>query len=473
MRIHVGVHLGLLGLLGVIALSACGLVDNPYLPIADGSETVEPTSTSTSTSTDTDEGPSETDTETETGPDPTETETATETDTETETGEEEFLWCPDLDLDSFGDGMSLDCVMAPADMAPLGFVSNIFDCDDNSATTHPGAAGDDDPGLCMRDDDDDGWGSMSPPLGVDAGRDCDDSDAVSVVCVEVIDDCVDTNIDVQAQLEALAIGGTGVYAYAWTPIESLDDPLIAMPLAMPDATTSYTVAAADDNFEPNVGSAVGTVHVVGEPWVVAGDQTMCSTIGFDLAGEAMTFQVLPEGTQLCALNNGDPTAIVCPVEGAGARVSATLNVTGPNTDGFLGLVWGWQSNSQFYALIWKRGTQGFGNCNADEGVVIKRFNKLEDYALEADFFCSSSANNQTVLLGPMQTLASGWEFDHLYRVVLEHGVLGTHIEIHDDTLMSEVANFMVEDGSYPSGRVGLLFMAQPDACAGPVVSQCQ
>jgi hypothetical protein len=308
---------------------------------------------------------------------------------------------------------------------------------------------------------------------VDPGRDCDDSDATSVVCVEIVDECIDTNIGVAVQLDALGIGGTGVYTYAWTPVEGLDDPMSATPLASPDATTSYTVSATDDNFDPNAGSALGTVHVVGEPWILAGDQTLCSTIGFDLAGEAVMFQSSPEGTQVCALNSGDPTAIVCPVEGAGASVSTTLEVTGPSTDGFLGLVWGWQSNSQFYALIWKRGMQDFGNCIADEGVVIKRFDKLEDYALETDFLCSVSANNQTVLLGPMQTLASAWEFDHVYRIVLDHTENDTHIQIHDDTLMSQIADFMVVDNTYASGQVGLLFMAQPDLCAGPVVSQCQ
>lgn len=454
-----------------ICVAGCRLVDNPYLPIADGSDTGTDTDTdesSSTTQTDTEtETETETDTDTETGPEP------TETDTETETGTQEFLWCPDLDGDSFGDGMSPECVMATPELAPEDFVANTFDCDDTNEFTHPGAGEDDDPAACMRDVDEDGWGSAVFFEGVDPGRDCDDLDPAAVVCVEVIDTCLDTNIDVAAQLEAMGTGGTGVYTYAWTPVETLDDPLLANPLALPDVSTTYAVTATDDFVEPNQGSAEATVHILDTPWILAGDQTTCSTIGFDLVGDAVMFQSAPEGTQLCTLNSGVPTAIVCPVEGSGARVSIGLGVTGPSTDGFLGAVWGWQDSGRFYALTWKRGSQDFGNCVAEEGVVVKRFDKVEDYALEADFFCGIGTNNQTVLLEPMQTLASPWEFDHDYRVVLEHGAIGTHVEIHDDTLMSEVANFMVADETFPTGRVGLLFMSQPEACAGPVVSQCQ
>jgi hypothetical protein len=221
---HASKHLIALGLLGVV--SACRLVDNPYLPIADGSETATSTSTST-TETDTETGPepidteTETDTDTETGP-----ETETETGPETETGAEEFLWCPDLDDDSFGDGMSADCGMATAEEAPPDHVANTFDCDDQSAFTHPGAAQNDDPGACMRDEDGDGWGSAVFFPNVAPGRDCDDVDPAAVVCVEVSDSCFSTNLDVSVQPEAMGTGGTGSYTYAWTPPETLDDPTL-------------------------------------------------------------------------------------------------------------------------------------------------------------------------------------------------------------------------------------------------------
>ena len=50
-----------------------------------------------------------------------------------------------------------------------------LDCDDASATTHPGAAPSDSGSACMKDDDGDDYGDISPPSGVVDGSDCDDT----------------------------------------------------------------------------------------------------------------------------------------------------------------------------------------------------------------------------------------------------------------------------------------------------------
>jgi hypothetical protein len=451
-------ELGLLALL--VVGTSCRLVDNPYLPIGGDSGT--------------DGSNSNTVTDTDTGPESTDTDTSTDTNTDNETNTEESLWCPDMDEDTYGDGTSPMCVMTSADMAPSGFVDDVTDCDDTSSFTHPGAAEDDNPSACMRDEDMDGWGSEGLFEGVTPGRDCDDVDATAVACVIVIDACLDTNLGVAAQLEALAAGGVPPYDYAWTPVETLDDPSSANPLAQPATSTSYAVSVTDQFAQPHQSSAEATVHVVDQPWILAGNQTSCSTIGFGLNGAAVMLQAAPEGTQLCTQNAGIPTAIVCPVEGRRSSVSIQLGAsTPPSSDGFFAVVWGWQNASQFYALIWKRGLEDYGNCVAEEGMVVKLFDKLANYAEEEDFYCSTNSLNQTVLLDPSQTFAGPWLPDHTYRVILEQDAIGTHIEVHDDTLMAAVASFDVVDVTYPTGRVGLLFMEQPDLCAGPVLSQCQ
>ena len=50
-----------------------------------------------------------------------------------------------------------------------------LDCDDASATTYPGAAPSDSGSACMKDDDGDDYGDVSPPSGVTDGSDCDDT----------------------------------------------------------------------------------------------------------------------------------------------------------------------------------------------------------------------------------------------------------------------------------------------------------
>lgn len=52
------------------------------------------------------------------------------------------------------------------------------DCDDTDPFAFTGAAEEENPEACMRDEDDDGWGDMDAPSNGLAGTDCDDSDAI-------------------------------------------------------------------------------------------------------------------------------------------------------------------------------------------------------------------------------------------------------------------------------------------------------
>ncbi len=49
----------------------------------------------------------------------------------------------------------------------------------------------------------------------------------------------------EAQLQVQAFQGSGNYGYVWTPPASLDDGMIAMPIATPTVTTVYTVTVTD------------------------------------------------------------------------------------------------------------------------------------------------------------------------------------------------------------------------------------
>ena len=64
-----------------------------------------------------------------------------------------------------------------------------------------------------------------------------------------------------SQLNAFAIGGSGVYSYRWEPAESLDYADIANPVATPENTTEYTLTVTDD--AGNAASATVTVEVTG------------------------------------------------------------------------------------------------------------------------------------------------------------------------------------------------------------------
>jgi hypothetical protein len=96
----------------------------------------------------------------------------TETDTSTDTAGGS-LWCVDADGDGYGD----PTMCQQSDEPIPGSVDNDDDCDDGNEHTFPGAAPNDDPRACMKDEDGDDWGDDDPPPGVVPGTDCDDGDA--------------------------------------------------------------------------------------------------------------------------------------------------------------------------------------------------------------------------------------------------------------------------------------------------------
>ncbi|MCX4246535.1 hypothetical protein [Paraliomyxa miuraensis] len=102
--------------------------------------------------------------------DSTESMSGSQSSTATESESGGNLWCVDADGDGYGDP---DMCTQSDDMPP-GTVPNDDDCDDTNPNTFPGAAPNDDPDACMKDEDDDDWGDDDPPPGVDPGTDCDD-----------------------------------------------------------------------------------------------------------------------------------------------------------------------------------------------------------------------------------------------------------------------------------------------------------
>ncbi len=82
--------------------------------------------------------------------------------------------------DSVGDGADQNCDgVDGVDTDGDGIASSVSggtDCDDEDPQTYPGAAYEDSESACMTDADGDGFGDVSPAVGVEPGTDCDDQD---------------------------------------------------------------------------------------------------------------------------------------------------------------------------------------------------------------------------------------------------------------------------------------------------------
>ncbi|MDD2323726.1 MAG: hypothetical protein PHQ69_08925, partial [Bacteroidales bacterium] len=76
-----------------------------------------------------------------------------------------------------------------------------------------------------------------------------------------------------SQLEVSAAGGNGLYAYFWTPVENLSNPLIANPVATLTETTTFTVTVSTYQYT-EMQTVTVNVHPLFE--VTGGDdQTIC------------------------------------------------------------------------------------------------------------------------------------------------------------------------------------------------------
>jgi cytoskeletal protein CcmA (bactofilin family) len=104
-------------------------------------------------------------------------------------------------------------------------------------------------------------------------------------------------------------GGTGTLTFNWTPVDGLDDPSAANPIASPLATTTYTVTVTDANNSKATDQVTVTVNPL--PLVEAGDDiAICVgqtvTIGGNPTGSGGNGDLTFSWTPTLGLN--DPTS---------------------------------------------------------------------------------------------------------------------------------------------------------------------
>ncbi|MBZ5710597.1 hypothetical protein [Nannocystis pusilla] len=415
----------------------------------------------------------------------------------------------DVDGDDWGDSEVPDGVVPGTD------------CDDSSEHTFAGAAPNDSPEACMKDVDGDDWGDSQPPDGVVPGSDCDDADAEvvtdcqpcepdEVVCLgeDALQTCNanGTNSSTEvclggcdevglkcwpeftvdagptmcvefgetAPLMATPMGGDGVYSYAWSPADSLDDPGIAGPVAAPAGPTTYTIDVTDG--QGLVASDNVTVYINNLPLELNPD--ICETYDFPWVNDLPTnWQWDAQDKELCQTVNGRPSALFCGWDLDDAKVTGTFRVNQvDNDDDWVGFMWGIQDTEHFYVFHWKRGNQNFANCggNVPQGMTVKMVGVDGDDPFAcADVHAPADTANSKLLAAPAEFSTAGWSFNTDYLFELTHkktGEMTIVIRTKDDDAI--VAQKTIMDTTYLSGKFGQYTYSQVGACFSDYKTFC-
>jgi len=272
-------------------------------------------------------------------------------------------------------------------------------------------------------------------------------------------------------LSAIAMGGTGgPYTYSWTPDDgSLDTPDQADTNADPAGFQTYTVTTDD-----GANTATDTVVVLdSSPFDLEDNCTLYSGDFGGMTAASIAYDM--GGTRACENgNNGFGLHLCEGVVFANTALTGRMEISdSASDDDWIGLVWGAQDNSHFYSLAWKGAAQDSFGCTTPAGVLVKR---IEADALEdldgADLYCPQDTADSTVLALPADTTTDGWQEATEYDVRIEYTETQSVVTITQVGVVTPVAEFTIDDATFPSGSFGSTTTSQANACVGPLFGAC-
>ena len=440
---------------------------------------------------------------------------ASVTDSDTDGG----MWCEDADGDTFGDPEKCTNEMTP------GSVPNDDDCDDTNPDAFPGSAEKDSLTECQEDADGDGYGDNDPPPGVDPGSDCNDADAevfVDCACVPgaascegddlhqcndagTMEDittcefgcddagfkcwdaltvdagpslCVDPNQPVQ--LNATAMGGDGMYAYAWTPADTLDDAAVQNPNAMPMGVTDYTVDVSDG--EGNMASDTVSVFVKDQALNLSPE--VCTVYDFphENANQdpVSSWMWNDQTKELCETLNAKGSALFCGWVLDNATITGTFEVKTNDDDDWAGFMWGIQDTSHFYIFTWKQAGQlgnSCGNVQVPAGMQVKVVNVADEMMnpmVCQDLHEPADTANSKLLVAVDDFTTMGWADNTKYDFTLTHktnGEMKIVVTRTDNAMLVAEKEFV--DTTYPSGNFGMYTKSQINTCFSDFTVSCE
>ena len=158
--------------------------------------------------------------------------------------------------------------------------------------------------------------------------------------------------------------------------------------------------------------------------------------------------------------NADPSFFLNNINQTSYKMDGSFRVKTTGDDDFIGFVFGYQNDHQFYIFDWKQTTQnanGYGLTN--EGFRILKIDADSRNDLTLYDFWQSNTANSTILASSFGD-DKGWEDNKFYDFHLEFSPGTFTVVIYVGGTDIELWNITIDDDSYNSGQFGFYNFSQ-------------
>jgi len=193
------------------------------------------------------------------------------------------------------------------------------------------------------------------------------------------------------------------------------------------------------------------------------DLSSWSADTYNLAGGQTAGNWVLSGTNTVVTQtiNADPSVYLNNLNQTSYQMDGHWQVTTTGDNDFIGFVFGYQNDHQFYTMDWKQGTQNAGSAygTAQEGFRILKLDAGSRSDLDLTDFWGSGTSDSTILASSYGN-DKGWADNTIYDFHLDFAPGVFNVQVYVGGTTTELWNVTVNDSTYASGQFGFYNFSQ-------------
>lgn len=190
------------------------------------------------------------------------------------------------------------------------------------------------------------------------------------------------------------------------------------------------------------------------------DLSSWSADTYDLNGQPLGNWVLSGSNEVVTQTiNADPSVYLNNLNQTSYSMDGHWKVTTTGDDDFMGFVFGYQNDHQFYVMDWKQGSQSYAGGTAQEGFRVLKIDAASRANLSLNDFWGSNSAVSTILDSNYGS-SLGWADNTTYDFHLDFAPGTFTIEVLLGGTSTSLWNTTINDSSYTSGQFGFYNFSQ-------------